>query len=92
MRTVRLTVGLESDLTMANLLNQQRYITEVIAPAARVYQSECKRQDGYNMVHGRPHGFAWKPIYGVTVEFESKEAAQEFFDAMHDGEKVISNG
>ena len=57
----------------------------------RAYQTECQRQDGYNWVHGRPHGFAWKPLYRVTVEFESKEEAQEFFESLHEGEIVPSN-
>jgi len=57
----------------------------------RAYQMECQRQDGYNWVHGRPHGFAWKPLYCVTVEFESKEEAHEFFESLHEGEIVTSN-
>ena len=99
MRTVRLTVGLEVNLTMANLLEQQRYITDVIAPAARkaasgyprAHQMRSERQDGYNMLHGRPHGFKWRPIYSVTVEFESAEKAQEFFESLHESGIVTSN-
>ena len=84
---------------MANLLEQQRYITDVIAPAARkaasgyprAHQMRSERQDGYNMLHGRPHGFKWRPIYSVTVEFESAEKAQEFFESLHESGIVTSN-
>jgi uncharacterized protein (DUF1330 family) len=50
-----------------------------------------ERQDGYNMLHGRPHGFKWRPIYSVTVEFESAEKAQEFFESLHESGIVTSN-
>ena len=43
------------------------------------------------MLHGRPHGFKWRPIYSVTVEFESAEEAQEFFESLHEGGIVTSN-
>jgi len=84
---------------MANLLEQQQYITDVIAPAARkaasgaprAYQTRGERQDGYNMLHGRPHGLKWRPIYSVTVEFESAEDAQKFFGALHEKGILTSN-
>jgi len=43
------------------------------------------------MLHGRPHGFKWRPIYSVTVEFESAEKAQEFFESLHESGIVTSN-
>lgn len=79
----------ESSREAATLSAGLEGANETIWP--RAYQTQCEAQDGYRIIHGCPHGFNWKNLYRVTVEFESAEEAREFFDSLHEGGIVPSN-
>lgn len=48
----------------------------------RACLSEAQVAEGYRVIRGRSHGFNWKPIYRVTVEFESEVEAREFLESL----------
>ena len=39
---------------------------------------------GHNIVNGRPHGFNWKPIFSVTVSFDTEKEADDFYNSIWD--------
>jgi len=47
-----------------------------------IYQHKYRVQDGYNYVNNQPHGFKMKPLYCVTLEFESKKEAYNFYNSL----------
>jgi len=45
-------------------------------------------QDGCRKVNGRPHGFRWRPVWQVTVTFDSIIEAEEFLDSINSHSKI----
>ena len=56
--------------------------TPRIYPRAR--RSKAEVQDGHTWVHGRMHGFAYRPVWDVEVEFDSEAEATAFFESLRE--------
>lgn len=64
-----LTAGLEN-MPKPLYPRAHRYLVEVV--------------DGHRIIHGRPHGFSYKPLWTVEVQFDSEAEAEQFFASLRD--------
>ncbi len=53
----------------------------------RSYIKTEELPEGYRIIYGRFHGFNWKKIYTVSVEFESAEEADNFIKLLENMRK-----
>lgn len=63
-------------------------------PRAHRYCGEVV--DGHRIINGRPHGFSYKPLWTVAVQFDSEAEATEFFGTLREhgiaGRKIWTIG